>query len=52
MWDRFDEATSRLAAALTGDSPAALAAAFHELSDIAGLLAADLQREYRPARVR
>jgi hypothetical protein len=51
LWERFDAATAGLAAALTGTSPAALAAAFRELSEIAGVLAADLQRTYRPARV-
>src|ERR1700733_9998755 len=51
LWERFDAATTGLAEALAGSSPAALAAAFRELSEIAGLLAADLQRTYRPARV-
>jgi hypothetical protein len=51
LWDRFDNATAGLAAALSGTSPAALGAAFRELSDVAGLLAADLQRTYRPARI-
>lgn len=51
LWERFDSATSGLAAALAGTSPAKLAAAFKELSEVAGLLAADLQRTYRPARV-
>jgi hypothetical protein len=51
LWERFDAATSGLAGALSGSSPAALAAAFRELSDVAGLLATDLQRTYRPARV-
>lgn len=51
LWERFDNATAALAAALAGTSPAALAAAFRELSDVAGLLAVDLQRTYRPARV-
>jgi hypothetical protein len=50
LWERFDGATGGLAAALSGTSPAALAAAFRELSESAGLLAADLQRAYRPAR--
>ena len=51
FWERFDTATAGLAAALSGTSPAALATAFRELSDVAGLLAGDLQRTYRPARV-
>jgi hypothetical protein len=51
LWDRFDGATAGLAGALSGTSPAALAAAFTELSEVAGLLAAELQRTYRPARV-
>ena len=51
LWERFDAATAGLASALTGNSPAALADAFNELSEIAGLLASDLQRTYRPARV-
>src|SRR5437764_15134860 len=50
LWERFDSATAGLGAALTGTSPAALAAAFSELSEVTGLLAADLQRTYRPAR--
>lgn len=50
LWERFDRATAALASALGGTSPAALAAAFGELSEVAGLLAADLQRTYRPAR--
>lgn len=50
LWERFDTATAGLATALAGTSPAALAAAFRELSEVAGLLAADLQRTYRPAR--
>ena len=50
MWERFDAATAALAAALSGSSPAALATAFRELSDVAGLLAAETQRTYRAAR--
>jgi hypothetical protein len=50
LWERFDGATAGLAAALAGTSPAALAAAFRELSEVAGLLATDLRRTYRPAR--
>src|SRR5579884_835205 len=50
LWERFDTATAGLAAALAGTSPAALAAAFRELSDISGLLAAEVQRTYRAAR--
>lgn len=51
LWARFDSATAGLAAALTGTSPAALAAAFRELSDVSGLLAAELQRTHRVARI-
>jgi hypothetical protein len=50
LWERFDAATAALADALAGTSPAGLAAAFGELSDVAGLLAAELQRTYRPGR--
>jgi hypothetical protein len=50
LWERFDAATGDLAAALSGTSPAALAAAFRELSEAAGLLAPELQRTYRAAR--
>jgi hypothetical protein len=50
LWGRFDSATAALATALAGTSPAALAAAFRELSDVSGLLAAELQRTYRAAR--
>jgi len=42
-WVRFDEAVGGLARALAGSSPAALAAAFTELSDVAGALAAQVQ---------
>jgi hypothetical protein len=51
LWERFDSATGGLAVALAGTSPATLAAAFNELAEVAGLLASDLQRTYRPARV-
>ena len=51
LWVRFDSATAGLGAALSGTSPAALAAAFRELADVSGLLAAELQRTYRGARV-
>jgi len=50
LWERFDSATAGLGAALSGTSPAALAAAFRELADVSGLLAAELQRTYRAAR--
>ena len=50
LWERFDAATAALAKALSGSSPAMLAAAFTELSEVSGLLAADLQRTYRAAR--
>lgn len=48
LWSRFDEAVDGLAKALSGTSPAGLAAAFTELSEVAGLLATDRQRTYRP----
>jgi hypothetical protein len=51
LWERFDAATDELATALSGTSPAALAAAFTELSQIASLLVADLQRTSRTGRV-
>ncbi|MFZ0380107.1 MAG: hypothetical protein WCD11_06750 [Solirubrobacteraceae bacterium] len=50
LWERFDSATAGLSAALSGTSPAALAAAFRELADVSGLLAVELQRTYRGAR--
>ena len=49
LWERFDAATAALAKALSGSSPATLAAAFTELSEVSGLLAADVQRTHRPA---
>jgi hypothetical protein len=51
LWESFDEAVARLAAALSGSSLADLATAFNELSEVAGLLATELQRSWRPARV-
>jgi len=51
LWQSFDEAVAGLAAALSGSSLADLAAAFNELSEVAGLLATELQRSWRPARV-
>jgi hypothetical protein len=50
LWARFDQAVAGLAVALSGSSPAQLAAAFAELSDVSGLLADDVKRTYRPAR--
>ena len=50
LWERFDAATAGLAKALSGSSPATLAAAFTELSEVCGLLSADVQRTHRPAR--
>jgi hypothetical protein len=50
LWERFDSATAGLGAALSGTSPAALAAAFRELADVSGLLAAERQRASRGAR--
>lgn len=49
LWERFDQAVDGLAAALSGTSPAGLAAAFTELSEVAGLLADELQRRGRVA---
>ena len=51
LWQSFDEAVAGLAAALSGSSLADLATAFNELSEVAGLLATELQRSWRPARV-
>ena len=51
LWQRFDEAVAGLAAALSGSSLADLAAAFSELSEVSGVLASELQRIWRPARV-
>ena len=51
LWERFDSATASLASALSGTLPTALAAAFKELSEVAGVLASELHRTYRPARV-
>jgi hypothetical protein len=45
-WARFDEAVAGLARALAGSSPAALAAAFTELSEVSGALAAQVQPLY------
>jgi hypothetical protein len=50
LWLRFDAATAALAKALSGSSPATLAAPFTELSEVCRLLAADVQRTHRPAR--
>ena len=49
LWERFDSATAGLGDALSGTSPAALAAAFRELADVSGLLAAELRSTARPA---
>jgi hypothetical protein len=49
LWERFDQAVDGLAAALSGTSPAGLAAAFTKLSEVAGLLADELQRRGRVA---
>jgi hypothetical protein len=51
LWARFDQAVAGLAQALSGSSPAALAAAFSELSDVAGVLAVEAGRLYRGGRV-
>ena len=50
LWERFDAATADLAKALSGSSPATLAAAFTELSEVCALLSADVRRTHRPAR--
>jgi hypothetical protein len=50
LWTRFDQAVAGLAVALSGSSPAGLAAAFSELSNVSGLLAGELQGTYRPGR--
>ena len=51
LWQSFDDAVAGLAAALSGSSLADLATAFRELSEVAGFLATELQRSWRPARV-
>jgi hypothetical protein len=51
LWQRFDEAVAELATALSGSSLAGLAEAFSELSEVSGLLATELHRTWRPARV-
>jgi hypothetical protein len=51
LWVRFDEAVAGLASALTGSSPTALAAAFTELSEVSGGLAAQVQPLYRAGRL-
>jgi hypothetical protein len=51
LWQRFDQSVAGLAAALSGSSLADLAAAFAELSEVSGLLATELQRTWRSARV-
>ena len=51
LWQSFDQAVAGLATALSGSSLADLAQAFRELSEVAGLLATELQRSWRPARV-
>jgi hypothetical protein len=50
LWTRFDEAVAVLAKTLAGTSVPNLAAAFAELSDIAGELATDVQTLYRAPR--
>jgi hypothetical protein len=51
LWARFDEAVAGLARTLAGTSVPNLAAAFAELSDIAGELATDVQTQYRSGRI-
>lgn len=51
LWVRFDEAVAGLASALAGSSPTGLAAAFTELSEVSGGLAARVQPLYRAGRL-
>ncbi len=51
LWARFDQAVAGLGGALSGSSPSALAAAFAELSEIAGVLAVEAGKLYRTGRV-
>ena len=51
LWTRFDQAVADLAQALSGSSPAALAAAFSELSEVSGVLADETGKLYRAGRV-
>jgi hypothetical protein len=50
VWARFDQAVASLADALSGSSPATLAVAFSELSEISGVLAVEVGRLYRTGR--
>ena len=51
LWARFDEAVAGLARALAGLSPAALAEAFTELSEVSEALAARVKPLYRAGRL-
>jgi hypothetical protein len=51
LWARFDQAVAGLAKALSGSSPAALATAFSELSEVSAVLAPEVARLYRAGRV-
>src|SRR5450755_4715374 len=51
LWARFDEAVAELARALAGSSPAGLAAAFANLSEVSGALAAQVRSLYRGGRL-
>jgi hypothetical protein len=52
LWRAFDDAVADLAQALAGSSPAQLAAAFSQLSEVSGALADELQRAAVAARSR
>lgn len=51
LWRAFDQSVAVLADALAGSSPTQLATAFSQLADSSAVLASELQRTYRPARV-
>jgi hypothetical protein len=51
LWAQFDEVVADLANALAGSSPAKLAAAFTELSEVSGAVAAEVQPLYRAGRL-
>lgn len=51
LWASFDEAVAALAQALSGSSPAELAATFRELSQAASALVGPAQQLYRAGRV-
>lgn len=51
LWAHFDQTVADLAQALSGSSPAALAAAFSELAEVSGVLAVEAGRLYRSGAV-